>query len=232
MAREQGSGERRCVQMISWGPIGSLLARKSRLREQSTPRPILASISRILAVCVVGGLLGLLLTFVAIERGAGIGMVEAGPWTYRPSIGTTEIDPYARAMLARSGELPLGIAEGLSFSARGDSSGAAFDPGCDYVVAGNIPRARYWTLSLQSADGDFVADAAGRYGFTSAEILRSGDGGFEIIVARQARPGNWLPIGDTARFVLVLRLYDTELEARSAPLDAAAMPRITKLRCR
>jgi hypothetical protein len=218
--------------MISWGRTPSGRTQTSRAPEWSAAKSILAWIGRILAVCIGGGLLGLLLTFLAIERGTGVGTVEAGPWTYRPSIGTTEIDPYARAMLARSGELPQGNAEGLSFSARRDSSGAPFDPACDYIVTGNAPRARYWTLSLQSAEGDLVANPAGRYGFTSAEILRSADGGFAIIVSRQARPGNWLPTGNAARFALVLRLYDTELDTRSEPLDAAAMPEITKVRCR
>jgi hypothetical protein len=193
---------------------------------------ILAAIRRIFAVCTIGGLLGFLLTYLATEHGAGFGVVAAGPWTFRPQIGTTEIDPYARAMLARFGELPLGTAEGQSFFAHSDSSGAPLDAGCDYRVTGDMPRARYWTLSLQSPDGGLVANPADRYGYTSAEILRSAAGGFEIVVARQARAGNWLPIGSDSTFILMLRLYDAENDMRSAPPDAAEMPRIERVRCR
>lgn len=218
--------------MIEPGRTAADQTRRPSVRDRRDPRSSLAFARRILAVCIGGSLLGLALTYLAVERGTCVGTVEAGPWTFRPSIGTTEIDPYTRAMLARSGELPLGTAEGLSFLAGSDSSGAPFDPGCDYIVTGSIPRARYWTLSLHSAEGELVANAADRYGFTSADILRSADGGFEIVASRQARPGNWLPIGTQARFVLVLRLYDTELDTRSRPLDAVAMPRIVKLRCR
>lgn len=205
---------------------------RSSVRDRSGLRPCLTHIGRILTVCVVGSLIGLTFTYLAIVRGMGFGVVAAGPWTYRPHIGTMEIDPFSRAVLAHSGELPLGPAEGLTFLARSDSTGAPLVPGCDYLVTGNIPRARYWTLSLQSAEGDLIANASGRYGFTSAEILRSAGGGFEIIVARQARAGNWLPIGSDARFTLVLRLYDTEIDTRSTPPGATDMPRIEKLRCR
>jgi hypothetical protein len=192
----------------------------------------LAFVARLTAVVVVGSLLGSLFTYLAIQPVTGFGVVAVGPWTFRPKIGAAAIDPYARAMLARSGELPLGAAEGLSFLAQSDSSGILFDAGCDYRVTGAIPRARYWTLSLNSVEGDLVANAAERYGFTSAEILRSAGGGFEIFVSRQARAGNWLPIGHNASFVLVLRLYDTTIDTRSAVPDAAGMPRIEKMHCR
>jgi hypothetical protein len=193
---------------------------------------LLAAIGRVVIVGVGGSVLGLALTALTLEHRSGVGTVEAGPWTFRPATGTTEVDPYSRAILARSGELPQGAAEGAVFRAWGDSAGASLDPGCDYRVTGNVPRARFWTLALNSAEGEVVANAADRYGFTSAEILRSADGGFEIVASRNARPGNWLPIGIATRLVLVLRLYDSELDMRSRPLDAAALPRIEKLRCR
>lgn len=211
---------------------GSSRSWRDLVRDRRQPRPFITFLVRVLAVCVGGSLIGLFLTYLAIEHGMGFGIVEVGPWTYRPRIGTTEIDPYARAMLARTGELPLGAAEGVTFIARADSSGAPFDPGCDYVVTGSIPRARYWTLSLQSPEGELVANTARRYGFTSAEILREAGGGFAIVVAPRARAGNWLPIGNDDWFVLVLRLYDVAIDTRTAPPRASDMPRIEKLICR
>jgi hypothetical protein len=213
-------------------PYGTVSDRTQHPPRRERRMPILAFIGRVLVVGIGGGGLGLLLAALATGPGTGIGTSAVGPWIFRPQIGTTEIDPYARASLARSGALPLGAAEGLSFFARGDSSGNLFDPACDYRVTGNVPRARNWTLTLYADDGALVANAANRHGFTSAEILRSAGGGFEIVVSRHARPGNWLPAGDDARFVLVLRLYDTELDTSSKPLDATAMPRIEKLNCR
>lgn len=209
----------------AWSP-------EPRAGTPARPRPRLVFLGKVLLACVGGSLLGLGLTCLAIQRGTGFGEVGAGPWKAYPSTGTTESDPYLRAMLAISGELPLGTAEGLSFTARTDSSGAPLHARCDYIVSGRTPRARYWTLALQSPDGRLVANAAERYGFTSAEILRSADGSFEVAVSREVRPGNWLPIGDDAAFVLVLRLYDTEIDTRAAPLEASRWPQIVAGRCR
>jgi hypothetical protein len=200
--------------------------------DRTRPRPLLSWIVRLFGIAVAGGSLGLYLTYLAIRPVSGFGAVAIGPWSTRPNIGTDEIDPYARAMLAVSGELPLGTAEGLSFVARTESSGSPLTGGCDYRITGNMPRARYWTLALNSPRGEIVANIAGRYAFTSAEILRSADGPFEIIASRRARAGNWLPIGRDAPFVLVLRLYDTAIDTRSVVPEDLDMPRIEKLECR
>ncbi|MFZ0508779.1 MAG: DUF1214 domain-containing protein [Methylocella sp.] len=182
------------------------------------------------AVCM-GVLLGLFVTFVVVERGKGFGAIAAGPWTGWPRNGTSDTDPYARAILAYSGETSLSESEGMSFVAHGDSNGAEFDPACDYTLKGEIPSARYWTLTLLSPAGAPIANTAGRPGFTSSEVLRASDGQFEITLSRHARPGNWLPIGDTSKFILVLRLYDSELGAPAAALDPASMPGLVKGRC-
>jgi hypothetical protein len=185
----------------------------------------------LVALCL-GGLLGVAVTFLTVDRGIGLGAIRAGAWTGWPLNGLAEIDPYGRARLAHSRELPLGAAEGLSFIAKGDDSGAPFDPACDYLVKGVGPRARFWTLTLLSPEGFPFANRAQRYGFTSSEILRAADGAFEIIVSAEARPGNWLPIGGQEPFVLALRLYDTELDAGATALDTRDLPTVLKGSCR
>lgn len=187
---------------------------------------------KFLAAACAGAALGLAATYLMLERGGAFSAVEAGPWTAWPKNSSLEVDPYARAMLAYTGELPLGAAEGISFLAREDSAGAALNARCDYIVSGAVPKARYWTLSVLSADGFPVANAAQRYGFTSSEILRRPDGGFAIALSRSARPGNWLPIGDASKFVLALRLYDTDLNITSLALGAASLPSLIREGCR
>ncbi|HLH10854.1 MAG TPA: DUF1214 domain-containing protein [Methylovirgula sp.] len=186
---------------------------------------------KFLAVALIGTALGLAVTYGVLQRGVAFNSVQAGPWRGLPKSGSPEVDPYARAKLARSAELPLGTAEGLSFIARADSSGATLQPRCDYDVSGSMPAARYWTLTLLSPKGFLIDNPAKRFGFTSAEIVRASDGTFDITVARQARPGNWLPLGKGEPFVLMLRLYDTLLDFGTAKLGAAAMPKIVKGRC-
>lgn len=192
----------------------------------------MAILVKFLAAGCAGILLGLFLTFLTVERGIGFGAVAVGAWTAWPQNGMADIDPYGRARLARSGELPVGATEGLSFVARGDDMGAAFDPSCDYILKGNVPRARYWTLALLSPEGFPVANIAQRHGFTSSEILRAADGTFEIQLSARARAGNWLPIGKAERFILVLRLYDTELDAGATGLSPADLPHLVGGRCR
>ncbi|MCI0598962.1 MAG: DUF1214 domain-containing protein [Beijerinckiaceae bacterium] len=188
-------------------------------------------LGKFLSAAAVGLLLGAFITWVVVERGRGFGAVEAGPWTNWSRSGTSEVDPYSRAILAYSGEIPLSESEGTSFIAYGDSTGAEFDPACDYVLKGEIPLARYWTLTLLSPAGAPVATRAGRQGFTSSEILRASNGQFEVTISRHARPGNWLPSGSTSKFVLILHLYDSELGAPVGALDAAKMPSLHKGRC-
>lgn len=192
----------------------------------------MATFLKILAAGCLGIPLGLYLTYLAIERGAGLGAVRTGAWTSWPRDGHADIDPYGRARLSHSGEMPLGAAEGMTFIAKADDDGEPFTPSCDYVFAGAVPRARFWTLALLSPDGFPIANMTERYGFTSSEILRDADGSFSIIIAPQARPGNWLPVGQTESYVLVLRLYDTELDTGATALATEDLPSIRKAACR
>lgn len=180
---------------------------------------------------VIGIALGLAVTFVTLERGFGFGAVQAGPWTAWPRVGASDIDPYARAVLSRTGEIPLAAAQGIAFYARSDESGAPLSGACDYVISGAVPAARFWTLTLTDSNGRLIENAAHRYAFTSAEILRRADNSFAVAVAPAARAGNWLPSVPRQRFVLVLKLYDAIASASPAGLAGAAMPRVTRGRC-
>ena len=197
-------------------------------------------ILKMIVIAAAGVALGLAATFVSVERsqnlgqGAGLwfGAVKAGPWTGWPRTGARDADPYARAFFARTGETPLGITEGLSFIARQDSRGAWLEPRCDYLVSGAVPPARYWTLSALDPDGHIPPGGGERHGFTSSELLRKLDGGFEIRIAASARPGNWLPVVSGQPFILMLRLYDTSLSANAFSVVERVMPSITREACR
>ena len=126
-----------------------------------------------------------------------------------PKNGTPGIDPYARAMVARTGELPVGSGDGVAFYARADDAGQSLDGRCDVLLSGTTPQARFWTITLYDPEGRLVANSMQRQGFTSQEIIRNADGSFDITVGPRARPGNWLPTGGVEKYLLVLRLYDT-----------------------
>ena len=180
---------------------------------------------------LVAAALGLGATWLAVSKGVAFGAVTLGAWTAWPKNGTTDIDPYARAAVARSGQLPVGSGDGVAFFARADDHGRVFDGRCDAVVSGTTPAARFWTLTLYDADGRLVANSVSRYGFTSQEIVRRSDGSFDIVIAPRARPGNWLPTGGIERYVLVLRLYDTPVGVAARTGREAAMPSIAQGAC-
>jgi len=184
-----------------------------------------------LAVAALGVALGLFATWLAVEQGYGFGAVRAGAWTGWPKTGSSDADPYARAVMARTGEIPLSVAEGLSFIARTDDDGAPLDGRCEYRVTSPTPTARFWTLTPITPAGAIPDDGGVRRGFTSAEIIRAPDRSFEIVLSREVRPGNWLPLPNARDFHLMFRLYDTQVSSTSAVLDARAMPKILRGAC-
>ena len=176
-------------------------------------------------------LIGLGATWFALNEGIAYGGISIGAWTAWPRNGTPGIDPYARAMVARSGELPTGSGDGITFFARTDDAIRPLDGRCDVALSGTTPPARFWTLTLYDPEGKLVANSVQRHGFTSQELIRSASGTFGITIGPRARPGNWLPTGGVERYVLALRLYDTPvgLATRSGP--DTPMPAIGQKGC-
>jgi len=180
---------------------------------------------------VVAAFVGLGSTYLALTRGAAFSPLTIGSWTAWPKTGTTDADPYARASIARIGQLPTALGDGVAFTASADDNGRMLDGRCDVVIAGITPAARFWTLTLYNVDGKLVANSINRSGFTSQEIVRHADGNFEITVAPRANPGNWLPTGGVERYILMLRLYDTAVGVSTKASREIPMPAVNIRSC-
>ena len=180
----------------------------------------------------VATVVGLGATWFALTEGTAFGAINIGAWTAWPKTGTSGVDPYARAAIARNGELPIGSGDGVAFFASADDKGRALDGRCDVILTGTTPQARFWTLTIYDREGQLIANSLDRKGFTSQEIARQADGSFAIAVAPRARPGNWLPTGGAERYVLVMRLYDTPIGVATRASRESPMPSITLERCR
>jgi hypothetical protein len=180
---------------------------------------------------MVAAAVGLGSTWFALTRGAAFGTLQIGAWTARPKTGTADIDPYARAAIARLGALPVGLGDGVAFVATTYDQRHPLDGRCDTVISGTTPQARYFTLTLYEPDGRLAANSLDRQGFTSHELIRNQDGSFEITVAPRTRAGNWLPTGGVERYVLVLRLYDTPIGMATRSGRDAPMPAIIQKAC-
>jgi hypothetical protein len=180
---------------------------------------------------VLAAAIGLGATWLTLTRGVAFGSLTIGAWTAWPKSGSVDIDPYARAAIARTGELPVGAGDGVAFYAHTDDAGNVLDGRCSFVISGMTPAARYWTLTLYDQHGRLVANTLDRHGFTSAEIIRAADGRFAISVGPRARPGNWLPSGGIEQFVLVWRLYDTPIGVASLTTKEGPMPAVVRKGC-
>jgi hypothetical protein len=186
-------------------------------------------IGLLLSFGVAAGI-GLGSTWYALTQNLSFGALELGAWKGFPRNGTVAIDPYARAVIARNGELPVGSGDGVAFTTAADDAGRPLDGRCDVVVRGTTPPARYFTLTLYIPSGGLVANSLDRHGFTSQELVRDASGEFEITISPRARPGNWLPTGGIDNYILMLRFYDTSLGIATRAGREAPMPTIRSTR--
>jgi hypothetical protein len=187
-----------------------------------------------------------LAVFLGVALGGGLGsawyMIEAGshlstrafgPWVTWPSAGRPEADPYTRAHIARNAELPLSSTAELTFRAKTDTRGAWLTSGCDYAIVMEEFDPAWWGLAVYDLQGRLIANAADRHAFNSSTAMRELDGRTVVTLARDARPGNWLPSGRGNRVVLVLTVQDANMAI--AVHDGGAlksMPAIVRTGCR
>jgi hypothetical protein len=188
--------------------------------------PLLVALSLIIAF---GG--GIWSTLIALDATEGFGAIKLGAWEAFPQAQTIDADPYAKAHRANDGRLLFGGAEGLTFSASVDSSGAPLSGQCSYRMTGQTPPARLWTLFAQSSGGE-AATAFGDLptALNSHTVLRRGDGSFEITIGAAAAPGNWLAVRAGQSFRLVLNLLDTPTAGSTGLIDLT-MPSLQRIGC-
>jgi hypothetical protein len=175
--------------------------------------------------------LGLGSAYQVLRGDYPFGAVHLGPWTAWPELGSGQADPYARAIVAKRGDIPLALGEGLMLRATHDSRGQPLDSACTYRIGSAMPPTRLWTLSVYDAGGGAVQSDLKRSGFTSSEILWDANEQFSILLSRQLQPGNWIQLPQGGPFTLSLRLYDMPGIAGALKLGAEAFPSIDRLEC-
>jgi hypothetical protein len=179
--------------------------------------------------------LGLGSAWLVLNGEPPFGRRQLGPWSTWPKLGSPEADPYMRAIVARRGDVPLAVGEGLTLLAHADAEGRSLDAACSYRVGSVTPQARLWTMTVYQPDAAsrseiVVASPLERSGFTSSEVVRRPDDGFDIFLSKDLSAGNWLQVPAKGAFSLVLRLYDMA-GAAGTNLDADELPTIERLGC-
>jgi hypothetical protein len=165
-----------------------------------------------------------------VRSPAPIDVIALGTWQAWPNAGTENVDPYSRARLARTGEIPLGSGEGLMLLAETDDSGAALTSSCDYRIVGQTPPARLWTIALEHSDGRIAPGGDGVIALGSDLLLREADGSVDVALSSSPKTGNWISSAGTDDFRVVVRLYDTTARTGTA-LTTLSMPRILRDGC-
>jgi len=100
-------------------------------------------------------------------------------------------------------------------------------------VDGREPGTSWWSLSVFDDRGELISNAAQRYAFTSQSIALRPDGSFAVALARDARPGNWLPTGGAGRLALVFTTLDPSAPLLAKPAeDQRPLPEIRRVQCR
>ena len=192
------------------------------------------SLLNILMVFILALILGLGSAWYMIEEGSALTTSRVGPWSVWRSAGKPDADPYTKAHMARAGRLPITATSALYFFANGDETGAQLSSDCEYVVEGQPLNAAWWSLAIYDGSGRLIPNKADRYSFNRTDVARRADGSFRIVLARSARPGNWLPTAKQGSLKLMLRAYD--LRDADSVLDKAAaergLPTIRKILCR
>jgi hypothetical protein len=191
-------------------------------------------IFQLIFVLVFGLGLGGTSAWYSIQRSHGIGAINIGGWTAWPFSGSNETDPYTLARVISDSTVPLGAAEGLAFETSTDTTGKRLRLECNYLLEGNTPTARLWTLTPYRQNGEPVKSPDSLilvpHHTNSTRLLRFADGTFQISLGPQPAPGNWLATEGEGVFRLVLRLYDTPITS-SAGLATPIMPTISNVGC-
>ncbi len=180
-------------------------------------------------VVAFGG--GIWSTLVALDATTGFGAIRLGAWEAFPQAQTADADPYAKAHRANGGRLLYGTAEGLSFTASVDQTGQRLSGRCTYLLSGQTPVARAWTLFAATVKG--AAPLTGQdlpVALNSRTVLRDATGAFIITLSPDASAGNWLAVPRDGSFYLTLTLLDTPTAGSSGLIDLA-MPRIDRIGC-
>lgn len=183
-----------------------------------------------LAIVVLGGFGS---AWVMIHSGSPVSTVSDGPWVTWPQSGRTDADPYTRAHTASLGLLPLNASMALTYHARIDDTGARIHSSCDYEIDFEPIDAAWWSLAVFDDAGAAIPNAAERYAFNAATVVRDADGGATIVLARDARAGNWLPTRGAGNLTLAFTVQDARWgrQALDKATHGKGLPTIRKTSC-
>jgi hypothetical protein len=182
-----------------------------------------------IGIVLIGGLGS---SWYMVQAGSLLTTVTVGPWTTWTAAARTDADPYTRAHYARLGVLPLSTEFAHTYVARTDSDGRSLHSSCTYILEGRDIPTHWWSFTVFDSKGRLIPNAFERYAFTADTIALNPDGTFIAALARDARPGNWLPTGGAGQLALTFTVIDLGIRAvaREGEIEGA-LPLIRRTSC-
>ncbi len=183
-----------------------------------------------ISIALVGGIGS---AWVMIHSGSRLTTTTQGVWVSWPTAGRPDTDPYTRAHSVRLGLLPFNASLALTYHARTDEEAGRIHSSCDYRVTLDGLDAAWWSLAVFDDAGNVIRNPAQRYAFNVATIARDTDGKAEVILARDARPGNWLPTAGAGNITLALMVQDPRWTQQSIDVQQRTkiLPVVRKVGC-
>ncbi|MEO1205937.1 MAG: DUF1214 domain-containing protein [Pseudomonadota bacterium] len=211
-------------------PQKNLLLHKIKRRVYSTFNTA-SDILIFVGIVLIGGLGS---SWYMVSAGSNLSTHALGPWVAWTSEGRADADPYTRAHFAREGRLNLSSEIAATYTATTDQDGIRLHSSCEYRIAGQDLDANWWSVSVFDHGGRLIPNSADRYAYTRDTIALRPAGDFVITLARDARPGNWLPTGGAGRLAVVLHLLEPSnaFDPSTTANTAALLPAVEKVSCR
>lgn len=167
-------------------------------------------LSLALGVIVAAAFAGAVIAKSSIYTEAKVGtFVRNGVW-YTDKFGAEDATALTRAYVAVVGLLALSREETVYYLAHMDEAGEPISSDHVYEIVGSDLPARWWSITLYDADHFLTPNAEGVYSVRSTDMTRESDGSFRVILSKEKREGNWIPMGEGQNMSLLLRMYNPE----------------------
>lgn len=176
---------------------------------------------------------GLLTSWYFINQGASFNTERIGPWVKWTMGGRLNSDPYSLIRHDQQNMLVFSSTFVSRYEATFDDSGRRLHSACHYAIAGQPPASDWWSLTVFDSKGRLIPNASNRYGYNAATVVAGADDSIRIDLAREARPGNWVPTSRAGRLVVVFEIQNRTGDA-GVPADeeAPTLPSIQRIACR
>jgi hypothetical protein len=156
---------------------------------------------------------------VGLIENYGYDAVVGNPqWRERRSAADHPAAPYAFGYFINQGQVPPPL-NARHFVRNTDESGGVLRAECIYEVAGKLPQARRWSMTV--TDGEFIVSTLG-----AGEAVYEVDGSVRVFLSAQPVPGNRLGLRGAGAPQLSFTLHDP----REANADFL-LPSVKRVRC-